>query len=137
MDKEFKKIAIQLGIAVPVCLFSIGHVKADTCTVAEKGLYKSDVAEVADNEVICRLMSNAVGYDSNEMIPGHTDLHTNIGGNHSDHHSNQAHTNLYKDNNRCPHANTHTNSPGYNQHTNSGNSQHTDRHTNYTHNDCQ
>lgn len=139
MDKEFKKIAIQLGIAIPACLFSIGHVKADTCKVAEKGLYKSDVAEVADNEVVCRLMSSVAGYNSDEMMPGHVNNHTNLGGNHSDRHSNIGHANQHTNNpNVCPHSDHHTNRPGNNQHTNVGNTRHSDYHTNHsTPDNCQ
>ena len=135
-EREFFKIAKGLGIALPACLFAIGTANAATTTTTRSSELPS-VFEKLDqcNDVFSRLMANVTNYSSDNFVPNHTDVHTNIGGNHSDHHSDRPHTDNHNDftrgsNEQCVHTNKHTNSSGYNQHTNSGNPQHTDRHSN-------
>ena len=145
MNNEFKKIAKQLGIAIPACLLSIGVANAET--VKENEVSKSIDAAVneigksslVNNEVVKFLTAD---YTNNvdRMSPDHTDFHTNQGGNHADHHSNQNHIDNHTNRdayqntrtNQCvPHANTHSNRDGYSQHTNTGNrGEHQDYHTN-------
>lgn len=142
MNNEFKKIAKQLGIAIPACLLSIGVANAET--VKENEVSKSINAAVREisksnlpNNDVVKFLTTDFTKNVEKMIPDHTDFHTNQGGNHADHHSNTSHADYHSNkdarqtSNQCiPHSNSHTNRDGYNSHTNSGNKSHSDYHTN-------
>lgn len=151
MNEEFKKIAKSLGVVLPSCLFTIGSANAATTMPTRN----SDVPSVCvkmnkGNDVISHMMANAVNYSSDRYSPDHTDTHTDVGGNHTDSHSNYDHQDRHSNRDAqnstrrirnedgsysnvpycAPHSNSHTNRDGYNRHTNSGNRSHSDRHTN-------
>lgn len=147
MNNEFKKIAKQLGIAIPACLLSIGVANAET--IKENEMSKSINAAVSEisksnlvnNEVVKFLTTDFMN-SMDKLSPDHTNYHSNAGGDHADHHSNTSHTDVHsnrdatmnRQTNQCmPHANSHTNSgTNVNQHTNRGNAHHTDAHTDKT-----
>lgn len=144
MNNEFKKIAKQLGIAIPACLLSIGVANAET--VKENEVSKSINAAVSEisknnlvNNEVVKFLTTDYAKNVDKMTPDHTDFHTNQGGNHADRHSNSSHSDYHsnvdaKNNPRTqtctPHSDSHTNKDGYNSHTNSGNKSHSDYHTN-------
>ena len=134
--KDFKKIAMGLGVAIPACLFTVGAANAATTTTTRSSELPS-VCEKLDqsNDVFSRLTVNATNYSSDNFDLGHADVHTNIGGNHSDKHANNGHTNKHTNSTQgaglqCVHTDLHSNTSGYNKHTNTGNAKHTDQHTN-------
>ena len=146
MNNEFKKIAKQLGIAIPACLLSIGVANAET--VKENEMSKSINAAVSEirksnlvnNEVVKFLtMDFANGMD--KLSPDHTDRHTNREADHSDSHTNTDHMNYhtnkdaYNKGNQCiPHTNSHNNyGQRVNRHSNNGGNQwHTNVHDNFS-----
>lgn len=148
MKKEFKKIAKQLGITIPACLFSIGMLNAessnkmnDMINIENQSVTNISESSIINNDVITFLATDFM-YKKNYLSPEHVDSHANRGGDHTDNHSNirhtDNHTNMAARNNlstnQCiPHTDKHTNS-GYatNQHTNYGNKAHTNNHTNRT-----
>lgn len=143
MNNEFKKIAKQLGIAIPACLLSIGVANAET--VKENEMSKSINATVSEiskstlvNNEVVKFLTADFTKGTDRISPDHTDFHTNQGGNHADHHANKDHSDSHankaayqntKTNTCMPHSDSHTNRDGYSQHTNTGNSNHTDYHT--------
>ena len=141
MNNELKKIAKQLGIAIPACLLSIGVANAET--VKENEISKSSNAAVSEisksslvnNEVVKFLtMDNAY---NTEIKLGHTNRYSDRPANHTDDHSNTYHADdhsnrsAYNNGNQCiPHSNNHDNTPARNRHTNNGgNPNHSDVHT--------
>lgn len=163
MNNEIKKIAKQLGIAVPACLLSIGVANAENTTentlhnYANSAVYENTINNLANNDVVEFLTVDIVNLKE-KMSPDHTDTHTDAGGNHANRHSNSAHADKHsntaattsynsvkKDDGTyervpyCkPHSDSHTNRDGYNSHTNSGNREHSDYHTNRNYGyDCQ
>lgn len=143
MNNEFKKIAKQLGIAIPACLLSIGVANAETVKNNEVSKnINAAVSEISKNSLVnnevVKFLTSDFSKNDDRMTPDHSDFHTNQGGNHADHHANQSHSDYHsnidaKNNPRTqtctPHSNNHTNTNGYSQHTNSGNKKHTDYHT--------
>ena len=137
MKKDFKEIALQLGIAIPVCLLSI-EANAEERLVINKGI---EPINLEQNEVMQMLAVNNNAIISNEMpLMQHGDRHTNTGGDHSNTHTNVNHSDYhnnvdaYTRGTQCmPHANRHTNTaPHTNSHANSGPHGHADYHTNVT-----
>lgn len=129
--KKHQRIALQLGIAIPSCLLSVGSVQAanNICDRVEQ----SD-----NNEVIDILISTQeIGYSDSIALLDHTNNHTNLGGSHSDQHTDKSHTDYHsnknammKDNMCTEHSDKHVNNGmDINEHTNSGNRYHTDYHT--------
>lgn len=149
MKKTAKEIAIKLGIAIPACVLSISALNA-----AESDTQKAPEQNDSQNEVISLLSPSQTLVDSQSSMMTHSDVHTNVGGNHVDRHSNNPHsdrhTNYDAKNTRrevknsdgtvgyvgyCePHSDRHTNRNPIQSHTNSGNRNHTDRHSNRNYN---
>lgn len=134
MKKDFKKIALQLGIAIPVCLLSI-EANAATQTVEDTKLIETKKNEVLQ---MFAMNSNATA-SSEDPVMGHSNRHTNYEANHSDSHSNRPHSDThtnrdaYTRNNQCmPHTNYHSDSGSHSDiHSNNGGRQyHTDYHQN-------
>lgn len=145
MKKTAKEIAIKLGIAIPACVLSISALNA-----AESDTQKDPEQNDSQNEVISLLSPSQTLVDSQSSMMVHSDVHTNVGGNHVDRHSNLSHSDVHSNRNAknaqrrvtnsdgtsgyvtyCePHSDRHTNRNPIQSHTNSGNSSHTDRHSN-------
>ena len=156
MNNEFKKIAKQLGIAIPACLLSIGVANAET--VKENEMSKSINAAVSEisksslvNNEVVKFLTTDYTNGMVKLAPDHTNYHSNAGGDHADQHSNSNHVNrhsnvdakttytrmqnpdgTYSNVPSCtPHTNNHSNSgSNVNSHTNRGNKVHTNKHTN-------
>ena len=155
MNNEFKKIAKQLGVAIPACLLSIGVANAET--VKENEVSKSISAAVSEigksslvNNEVVKFLTTDFAKNVDRVSPEHTDFHTDQGGNHADHHSDKSHANSHANTDAqtqyktvrnpdgttqkvpycAPHSNNHTNRDPYSNHTNTGNPNHQDRHTN-------
>lgn len=142
MNNEFKKIAKQLGIAIPACLLSIGVANAET--VKENEMSKSINSAVSEigksnlvnNEVVKFLTVDFIS-GTDKLSPNHTNSHADRAANHSDDHDNRYHSDdhsdrsAYNSGNQCiPHSNSHSDYPARNKHTNNGgNKYHTDVHT--------
>lgn len=140
MNNEFKKIAKQLGIAIPACLLSIGIANAETVKENEVSMSinaagnEISKSNLVNNEVVKFLtMDNA--YNTGVEF-GHTNSYADRPANHTNDHSNTYHSDdhsnrsAYTSGNQCiPHADSHTNIAPQNRHTNSGNQYHTDAHT--------
>ena len=133
MNNEFKKIAKQLGIAIPACLLSIGVVNAET--VKENEVSKSinaTVSEISKNSLVnnevVKFLTTDFTNGMDKVSPDHTNSHADRAANHSDDHSDRS---AYNSGNQCiPHSNSHSNYPARNKHTNNGgNKYHTDVHT--------
>ena len=137
MDKnkksDFIKIAQKLGIAIPVSLLFVGNANAATSTnsllTGNVQSFEQLVNQRKSNEVLSHITLNLRVNDDGKLL-AHSDAHTNVGGNHSDRHSNYGHSDNHTNKQMCPHTDSHTNKAAQNSHTNSGNKQHTDRHTN-------
>ena len=138
MKKDFKKIALQLGLMVPACLLSIDSTAAENGTIATD---EKSFSELEQNEIMNLLAMDTNAIISKEMpLINHSDRHTNYGSDHSDQHTNYKHSDYhanqdaYTRSGQClPHSDSHTNSaPHSDSHTNSGRYGHTDNHTNVT-----
>ncbi len=138
MNKDFKAIAIQLGIVIPSCLLSPIDINANT--QPNINLTPENKSHIASNSnEVLELLAFHHNISNNEIDLGdsHTNYHTNYGGDHTDNHSNSYHsdrhtnTNSYTKNGQCiPHSDYHTNSaPHSDSHTNNGRSSHSDYHT--------
>lgn len=159
MNNEFKKIAKQLGIAVPACLLSIGVANAET--IKENEVSKNINAAVSEisksnlvNNEVVKFLTTDFTNCMDKLSPDHTNYHSDTGA-HTNDHANTNHINRHsnvdakttytqtKDANgnwikvpSCtPHTNNHSNSGAdVNRHTNSGNPNHTNEHTNKKYN---
>lgn len=149
MKKTAKEIAIKLGIAIPTCVLSISALNA-----AESDTQKAPEQNDSQNEVISLLSPSQTLVDSQSSMMVHSDVHTNVGGNHVDRHSNSLHSDTHANHDAqnksrvvtnsdgtasrvsyCePHSDRHTNRNPIQSHTNSGNKSHTDRHSNRNYN---
>lgn len=142
MNNEFKKIAKQLGIAIPACLLSIGVANADP--VKENKVSKSInavVSEISNNNLVnnevVKFLTTDFTKGLDKFSPNHTNSHVDRPANHTDNHDNVYHSNYHSDRsaynngNQCiPHSNNHDNTPARNRHTNNGgNPNHSDVHT--------
>lgn len=141
MNKDFKAIAIQLGIVIPSCLLSSIDINANTqqninLTPEKKSYIANNSNEVLDILTFHHNISN------NEIDLGdnHTNYHSDRGGDHTDNHSNIRHTDshtnnsAYTQNGQCiPHSDRHSNSaPHSDSHTNTGRVSHANFHTDRT-----
>ena len=146
MNNEFKKIAKQLGIAIPACLLSIGVANAET--VKENEVSNDNNAAVSEisksnlvNNEVVKFMTTDFTNGMNKVSPDHTNVHTDQQPNHTNQHTNGEHTNYhvnqdaYNKGNQCiPHSDSHSNyGERVNIHTNNGgNEYHTDIHDNFS-----
>lgn len=141
MEKDFKKIAVQLGIMVPTCLLSMNTIATEKTTQSDKDMIDVPSVKFEQNDVVKMLaMKTEAGTLDKMSFFQHTDRHTNVGGNHSNRHSDIDHSDhhsnvdAYNKGNQCiPHTNRHSNSaPHTNSHENTGQYGHSDNHTNVT-----
>lgn len=125
-NKDWKLIAASLGLIIPMSLMA-GE------TPAKVNIHEGEqVSSILSNQVRDRIMGfqQTAPQESDQMFPDHTNSHTDVGGKHTNFHSNRPHTNSHVDQsnpNTCPP--THTN-----YHTNYQDDSHTDystSHTNY------
>ncbi|MBO5018472.1 MAG: hypothetical protein J6C56_06375 [Alistipes sp.] len=148
MKKSAKEIAIKLGITIPASVLSISAANAAEPTMLQ--VPEQDIMEVCKNEVIDLISPLHSNYTSESGLMVHSDVHTNIGNNHADHHANTNHSDSHSNTNAkssykwvtkddgtqervefCdPHSDRHTNRNPVQSHTNSGNKHHTDKHSN-------
>ena len=140
MNNEFKRIAKQLGIAIPACLLSIGVANAET--IKENEVSKNINAAVSEisksnliNNDVVKFLTMDNAYNTGIEF-GHTNSYSDRPANHTDDHSNRYHTDdhsnrsAYNNGTQCiPHADSHSNRAPENRHTNSGNPRHSDSHT--------
>lgn len=159
MNNEFKKIAKQLGIAIPACLLSIGVANAET--IKENEVSKNINAAVSEigksslvNNEVVKFLTTDFANGMDRLSPDHTNHHSDTGP-HTNDHSNRSHLNTHSNVDArttytnvknpdgtysrvpscTPHTNNHSNSgANINQHANSGNPNHTDQHTNQSYN---
>ena len=135
--KDFKKIAQSLGIAIPASLLFAGNVNATPAAIVNNSEFDATeniVKMQKDNEVINRITLSLRMNEDGSML-AHNNAHTDVGGNHTDYHSNTPHANNHTNKNvgtgtMCTHSDVHTNRDGNNSHTNYGQKTHTNNHTN-------
>lgn len=125
--KKFLTIAASLGIAVPATLAATNS--SDFSPSQDEQLDR-----LQDNEIVQRI---DLFYSSDAVVDltsmAHSDSHTDVGGNHTDYHSNLAHSNSHTNRsvqNACGHTDVHSNREGYDSHTNMGRASHNNYHTN-------
>ena len=129
-NKDWKLIAASLGLIIPMSLMA-GE------TPTKVNLHEGEeISSIFSNQVRDRIMSfqQTAPQESDEMFPVHTNTHTDVGGNHTNSHSDVAHSNRHTDNGNkytCPptHNNYHADKDGYSNHTDLGRKDHTNRHT--------
>ena len=130
MKREFKIIAAGLGIILPASLSGLGEAQAGNAVdLSQSTIFKNDVSKrIFDFQVM-----DFTGEEDNTMF-AHTNSHTDVGGNHTDYHSNVSHSNNHTNKNfkdQCPsHVDTHSDRDGKNSHTNYGRTSHDDYHSN-------
>ena len=132
--KKMFVIASALGLAIPA---SLSAASSDDTPFAKKlndvSLDQNENVNQT-NEISQRISSfyvNEAVIEGNSML--HTNSHTDVGGNHTNYHSNLAHTNTHTNKspaNACGHTDVHSDRSGNNSHTDRGRSSHTNHHTN-------
>lgn len=130
MKREFKIIAAGLGIILPASLSGLGEAQASNVVdLSQSAILKNDVSK----RILNFQVKDFMGEQDNTLL-AHTNSHTDVGGNHSDSHSNIAHSNYHTNKEQkdmCPaHVDTHSDRDGRNSHTNEGRTTHSDHHTN-------
>jgi hypothetical protein len=138
MKKDFKKIALSLGIAIPASLLSIGDANAtqtNTVLPGNNPLIEQLVVKKTSNEIVNRISLFGKTSESDDFFAYHTNNHTNSNGNHTNRHTNTYHSDFhtnregYSAANACVvHTNSHSNTPSSTSHTDYT-SEHVNRHT--------
>jgi hypothetical protein len=138
MKKDFKKIALSLGIVIPASLLPIGNANATSARTTlpnNNPLIEQLVGKKNSNEVINRIYILGKETENDNFFTYHSNNHTNSNGNHTNQHSNTYHSDYhtnregYSTEYACVvHTNNHSNTPGSNSHTDYT-SDHTNSHT--------
>lgn len=130
MKNEFKFIAASLGLILPVSISHLGDAQASSVVDLSKStILKNDVSK----RILNFQVKDITGNVDNTMF-AHTNHHTDVGGDHTNYHSNVNHSNNHtntEQKNQCPsHVNIHSDRAGQSSHTDRGRISHTDLHTN-------